>query len=66
LFPVEESWCQRAARDNPFFLYYATQLPHGPVITPNLKEYKNKDWSLKHKEWAAMMKHLDDGTGLTI
>ena len=23
-------------KDNPFFLYYATQLPHGPCITPDL------------------------------
>ena len=38
-------------KDNPFFLYYATQLPHGPCITPDLGAHKDKPWSLKHKEW---------------
>ena len=56
----------RESKRNPFFLYYATQLPHGPVITPDLGEFENKDWSLKNKEWAAMMKHLDDGVGKMI
>ena len=50
-------------KENPFFLYYATQLPHGPVITPDLGEYKEKEWSLTNKEWAAMMKHMDEGVG---
>jgi len=56
-------------RDNqklPFFLYYATQLPHGPLITPNLGEYKDKPWDMKHKEWAAMMAHLDRHIGELI
>ena len=50
-------------RDKPFFLYYATQLPHGPCITPDLGEYKDKPWDLKHKEWAAMLGQLDRGVG---
>ncbi len=49
--------------NGPFFLYYATQLPHGPLITPELGVYEKKNWDLKHKEWAAMMKHLDDHVG---
>jgi len=53
----------RRNHKRPFFLYYATQIPHGPVITPDLGEYKDKPWSLKHKEWAAMMAHLDRGAG---
>ena len=48
---------------NPFFLYYATQLPHGPCITPDLGDFKDKDWPLKNKEWAAMLSHLDRGIG---
>ncbi len=48
---------------NPFSLYYATQLPHGPVITPSIREYMNKPWDQKHKEWAAMMGHLDRCVG---
>jgi len=47
----------------PLFLYYATQLPHGPCITPNLGAYKDKPWEMKHKEWAAMMTHLDRHVG---
>jgi len=47
----------------PFFLYYATQLPHGPLITPDLGDYKDKPWDQKHKEWAAMMDHLDRCVG---
>jgi arylsulfatase A-like enzyme len=49
--------------DSPFFLYYATQLPHGPCITPDLGQYKDKPWDQKHREWAAMMDHLDRNVG---
>ena len=49
--------------DTPFFLYYATQLPHGPLITPDLGKYKDMPWDQKHKEWAAMMEHLDRHVG---
>jgi len=48
-----------ATAGSPFFLYYATQLPHGPVITPDLGPYKDKPWSQKHQEWAGMVGHLD-------
>ena len=53
-------------KDKPFFLYYATQLPHGPCITPDLGAYKDKPWGLKHKEWAAMLGHLDRGVGRMV
>ncbi|MEN8226589.1 MAG: sulfatase-like hydrolase/transferase [Bacteroidota bacterium] len=52
--------------NKPLFLYYATQLPHGPCITPDLGEYKDKPWDMKHKEWAAMMTHLDRHVGELI
>ena len=52
-----------ANRRQPFFLYYATQLPHGPCITPDLGEFKDKPWSQKHQEWAAMITHLDQHVG---
>lgn len=32
-------------RNEPFFLYYSTQLPHGPVIAPYLETVKDKPWS---------------------
>lgn len=53
----------RRNADRPFFLYYATQLPHGPVVIPNLGAYKDKDWPLKNKEWAAMVTWLDQCVG---
>ncbi len=53
----------RRNKSQPFFLYYATQLPHGPVVIPNLGDYKDKDWPLKNKEWAAMVAWLDRCVG---
>lgn len=53
-------------KDNPFFLYYATQLPHGPCITPDLGPFKDKPWDQKHKEWAAMVEHMDRGVGRMV
>jgi len=52
-----------ANKHQPFFLYYSTQLPHGPCITSNLGEFKDKPWSQKHQEWAAMITHLDRHAG---
>lgn len=49
----------RRNKDKPFFLYYAPQLPHGPVIAPELGAYAGRDWDLHHKEWAAMVAWLD-------
>ena len=52
---------------SPFFLYYATQIPHGPTISPDLGPLAGLDWpSLKHKEWAAMIQHLDHGVGRMV
>jgi len=56
----------RENHNMPLFLYYATQLPHGPCITPDLGEFKDKPWDMKHKEWAAMMTHLDRHVGELI
>jgi arylsulfatase A-like enzyme len=43
--------------------YYATQLPHGPLIAKELGKYKDAPWDIKHKEWAAMIDHLDRHVG---
>jgi arylsulfatase A-like enzyme len=56
----------RNNHDGPFFLYYATQLPHGPCITPDLSRYMDREWDQKHKEWACMMDHLDRHVGELI
>ena len=56
----------RDNKDRPFFLYLAHTLPHGPVISPDLGTYKDKPWAIGHKEWAAMVTHLDRGVGEVI
>jgi arylsulfatase A-like enzyme len=66
LFQKEAITFIRKNKDNPFFLYYATQLPHGPCITPDLGAYKDKLWNQKHKEWAAMVEHMDRGVGSMV
>ncbi|MGC4013588.1 MAG: sulfatase-like hydrolase/transferase [Luteolibacter sp.] len=62
---IQEAALQFVNRPDPrpFFLYYATQIPHGPTITKNLGEFKDKPWDIKHRVWAAMMKTLDDDVG---
>lgn len=66
LFQDEALAFIEANRDKPFFLYYATQLPHGPCITPDLGSFKDKPWDQKHKEWAAMVEHMDRGVGRMV
>ena len=55
----------RRNRDRPFFLYFATQLPHGPVITDTLGPFLNRaDFpSTAHKEWASMVLRIDTFAG---
>ncbi|MCG8305804.1 MAG: arylsulfatase [Cytophagales bacterium] len=51
----------------PFFLYYATQLPHGPVIVDDLgKLQEPKEIMQVSREWAAMVVKLDVFTGNLI
>ncbi len=57
----------REHKDEPFFLYHPTQLPHGPVAIPELHpDYADKDWSLAEKKYASMMRMLDDHVGLIM
>lgn len=53
-------------KDQPFFLYYATQLPHGPCITPDISAFADKPWDQRHKEWAAMVEHMDQSVGKIV
>jgi arylsulfatase A-like enzyme len=53
----------RGHRNEPFFLYLAHTVPHGPLIVPELGEYRDKPWATGHKEWAAMVSRLDRGVG---
>ncbi len=53
----------RGNKDNPFFLYLAYTTPHGPLIVPDLGIYKDEDWPVQHKEWAAMITRMDTEVG---
>ncbi len=63
----------RANATRPFFLYWATNLPHinnegsagadGGYEVPDLGEYANKPWPLPKKSYAATVHHLDDDLG---
>ena len=53
----------RANKDNPFFLYLAYTTPHGKIIVPDLGIYKEEDWAIQHKEWAAMITRMDTEVG---
>ena len=67
LFQEEALRFIRGHARSPFLLYYATQIPHGPTITPDLGPLAEFDWpSLKHKEWARMIQHLDRGVGQIV
>lgn len=58
----------RRNRDRPFFLYFATQLPHGPVVIDRLGAFLDRsDFpSTAHKEWAAMVLRLDTFAGQLV
>ena len=52
-------------KDNPFFLHFPTQLPHGPVSIPKVHPDFINDNRLTQieKEYASMVKLLDDNVG---
>lgn len=52
-------------KDTPFFLYFPTQLPHGPVSIPTVHPDFINDERLTQieKEYASMVKLLDDNIG---
>ncbi|MDB4657749.1 arylsulfatase [Verrucomicrobiales bacterium] len=58
----------RANKDEPFFLYHPTQLPHGPVAIPELHPdfADHPTLSLAEKKYASMIKMLDDHVGLIM
>ena len=55
----------RGNRDRPFFLYFATQLPHGPVIIDDLGPMMDREDfpTTAQKEWAAMVLRIDAFAG---
>ena len=52
-------------KDQPFFLYFPTQLPHGPVSIPRVHpDFINDNRLIQiEKEYASMVKLLDDNVG---
>jgi arylsulfatase A-like enzyme len=54
-----------ANKDKPFFIYFPTQLPHGPVSIPAVHPDFINDERLTQieKEYASMVKMLDDNVG---
>ncbi|TXD76591.1 arylsulfatase [Algoriphagus ratkowskyi] len=55
-------------RDNPFFIYFPTQLPHGPVSIPEIHAdfVANDQLTSIEKEYASMVKMLDDNVGQIV
>lgn len=58
----------RSHKDEPFFLYHPTQLPHGPVAIPELHPdfADHPSMSLAEKKFASMVKMLDDHVGIIL
>ncbi|MBX2872213.1 MAG: arylsulfatase [Saprospiraceae bacterium] len=58
----------RKHKDEPFFLYHPTQLPHGPVAIPKLHPdfINHPTMSLAEKKYASMIKMLDEHVGLIM
>ncbi len=53
----------RKNKDQPFFLYLAYTIPHGQLIVPDLGIYKNENWPIQYKQWAAMITRMDTEIG---
>lgn len=58
----------RNHRDEPFFLYHPSQLPHGPIsvpdIHPSLKQ--TSELTTYEKEYASMILKLDETVGIIL
>ena len=58
----------RKNKDNPFFLYHPSQLPHGPIsipeIHPSVKELN--ELTTYEKEYASMILKLDETVGIIL
>lgn len=70
LFTAEALQFIEQNRDQPFFLYFASVIPHANneagaegMETPDLGAYADKDWPLAEKRKAAMISRLDASVG---
>ncbi|MCI0489530.1 MAG: arylsulfatase [Blastocatellia bacterium] len=50
-------------RDNPFFLYLAYAIPHGPHVVPDDAPYSDEPWPQDRKNYAAMITRMDRDIG---
>ena len=58
-----ERW-MRAQRSRPFFLFYATTLPHGKYEIDSVGEYASQaGWTRQQQTYAAMVTRLDSDVG---
>lgn len=60
-------------KDNPFFLYFPSQVPHGrsprdgdEIQVPDIGPYADRSWTHLEKLYAAMMTRFDDHVGQII
>jgi arylsulfatase A-like enzyme len=58
----------RRQRDEPFFLYHPSQLPHGPISIPEIHSAvaQNPALSDYEKEYASMVLRLDQTVGMVL
>lgn len=58
----------RTHKNEPFFLFHPTQLPHGPVAIKSIHSEVlfNPNLTQIEKEYASMVKKLDDNVGIII
>ncbi|PHN02135.1 sulfatase-like hydrolase/transferase [Flavilitoribacter nigricans] len=54
-------------REQPFLLYYTTNLPHGPTIVDDLRQMTGqREKQLTAREWGAMVERLDISVGKIV
>jgi len=53
-------------KDRPFFLYFATTLPHGDFVIPSAAPYDKQPWPKIVQNYAAMIAKLDAEVGQTL
>jgi len=53
----------RKNKDNPFFLYVPTTIPHAKLEVPSLEAYADKPWPEEAKTFAAMVSRIDGHVG---
>ena len=52
--------------EQPFFLYLAYTIPHGPFDPPDLGPYADQDWTGLQKRYAAMVTRMDRDIGRVL